>query len=352
MTKITYRVLASPFQDGSEMETADLIYPYALATRWGTAATDGGTFDPDIASRTRLLREQFKAVRIVRTEVTKLPIADLVFTYRSPIVELYVDAISSDEADNALVAPPWSCVPWHVLALMEAAVERGMAAFSRTEAERQGLPWLDLVRDPAQLAAMRDLVKDFARTGYRPAALADLVSPQAATARWNALDQFVEANGHLLVTNGPYKLRSFTPDVYTFDVIREFTYPVGIGTFDFYAYPPKALVTRVEHIGNRVLLTADVEVAVKQQRDRKTVRMPLVRDTMRGVLPIHPASRYIVVTADGKVAAAGAATRERDGRFAATLPALAPGDYTFFGAILLDDNTISPSIGRIDFRQD
>src|SRR5262249_14891282 len=136
------------------------------------------------------------------------------------------------------------------------------------------------------------------------------------------------------------------------DVIREFTYPVGIGTFDFYAYPPRALITRVEHIGKRVLLTADVEVAVKQQRDHKTVRMPLARDTMRGVLPIRAGSRYIVVTADGRLVAAGAATRERDGRFAATLPDLAPGDYTFFGAILLDDNTISPSIGRIDFRQD
>jgi hypothetical protein len=29
--------------------------------------------------------------------------------------------------------------------------------------------------------------------------------------------------------------------------IREFTYPVGLGTFDFYAYPTKAIVTRVEH---------------------------------------------------------------------------------------------------------
>ena len=38
-------------------------------------------------------------------------------------------------------------MPWHVLALMEAAVERGFAAFSQTEAARRGLPWLDLVRD-------------------------------------------------------------------------------------------------------------------------------------------------------------------------------------------------------------
>ena len=62
-------------------------------------------------------------------------------------MEVYVDAIPTDEHEDALVAPPWSSVPWHVLALMEAAVEREIAAFSQSEAKRRNLPWLDLVRD-------------------------------------------------------------------------------------------------------------------------------------------------------------------------------------------------------------
>ena len=33
--KVTYKVLASAFHDGSEMEPADFLYPYALALRWG-----------------------------------------------------------------------------------------------------------------------------------------------------------------------------------------------------------------------------------------------------------------------------------------------------------------------------
>jgi len=211
------------------------------------------------------MRDRLRGVRVIGVEESKLPIADLVFTYRSPIVEVYVDAIPTDEHEDALVAPPWSSVPWHVLALMEAAVEREIAAFSQSEAKRRNLPWLDLARDPAQRDKLRALIKEFATAGYRPAALESLVNAQAATARWQALDQFVEANNHLLVTNGPYRLRSFSPDVYTFDVIREFTYPVGLGTFDFYADPAKAFVTRVEHIGNRILVTADAEIALKQQ---------------------------------------------------------------------------------------
>jgi hypothetical protein len=285
----------------------------------------------------------------VRIEHTKLPIADLVFEYDWPIVEVFLDAVG-DEQSNALIAPPWSAVPWHVLALMDVAVERGLAAFSRAEAAQRKLPWLDLVRDPAQRDKLRALVKEFAASGYRPAALERLVTADAAKARWQALDAFAEANGHLLVTNGPYRLKSFTPEVVTLDVIREFTYPMGLGTFDFHAHPAKALITRVEHIGQRILMTAEVEVALKQQRDRKITRMPLQRDTLRNTLPINPVARYLVVAADGAVAAAGVARREPDGRFAAGLPTLKPGEYRFFGAVLADGNAVDPDIGRIEFR--
>lgn len=350
MTKVVYRVLASPFQDGSEMETADLIYPYAFAYRWGSSPA-AATFDAEVSAATSLVRDRLKGVRVIRVEESKLPIADLVFTYRSPIVEVYVDSIPTDEHEDGLVAPPWSSVPWHVLVLMEAAVEREIAAFSQSEAKRRNLPWLDLARDPAQRDKLRALIKEFAAAGYRPAALESLVSAQAATARWQALDQFVEANNHLLVTNGPYRLRSFLPDVYTLDVIREFTYPVGLGTFDFYAYPAKAFVTRVEHIGNRILVTADAEIALKQQRDRRIVRVSLKRDTLREMLPIRPVARYVLLGENGMVVAAGSASQEGDERFAVSLPPNLPvGNYTVFTAIFLDGNTINPTIGRMDFR--
>jgi hypothetical protein len=350
MTKVSYRISASEFHDGTKMDTADFIFPYALAFRWGGGTPGSATFDAEIAAATAPLREQFKGVRVERIEHTKLPIADLVFEYHWPIVEVFLDTASADQQNNALIAPPWSSVPWHVLALMEAAVERGIGAFSRTEAEQRRRPWLDLVRDPAQRDKLRALIKEFAGTGYRPTALASMVSAEAATARWQTLDAFAEANGHLLVTNGPYKLKSFTHDVVTLDVIREFTYPIGLGTFDFHAYPAKALIGRVEHIGSRVLLTADAEISVKQQRDQRVFVVPLQRDTLRGTLPIRPQSRYIVVAEDGTIAAAGSASRESDGRFAATLPTLKPGNYRFFGAILLDGNALDPSIGHIEFQ--
>ena len=87
------------------METADLIYPYAFAYRWGSSPA-AATFDAEVSATTSLMRDRLKGVRVIGVEESKLPIADLVFTYRSPIVEVYVDAIPTDEHEDALVAPP------------------------------------------------------------------------------------------------------------------------------------------------------------------------------------------------------------------------------------------------------
>src|SRR5260370_34820780 len=172
------------------------------------------------------MRDQFKGVRSAGSEQSTSQIGDRVFTYRSPILEVYLNTASADEHRNALVAPPWSTIPWHLLALMDAAVARGLAALSESEARQRNLPWLDLVRAPAQRAALRALIAEFAASGYRPAALEGLVSAEAAPARWQPLARVVDAHDHLLVTNGPYQLRRFSPEVYTVDIIREFTYPV------------------------------------------------------------------------------------------------------------------------------
>ncbi|MDI4234718.1 hypothetical protein OZ411_18095 [Bradyrhizobium sp. Arg237L] len=354
MTKVLYRLSASNFSDASVMEAADLLYPYALAFRWGAGGQNAGAHDPEIAAATRLIRERLRGLKLLRVEETSRSVADQTFTYRSPIIEIYLDNLAFDEQENALIAPPWSSVPWHVLALMEAAVERGIAAFSRGEAERRHLPWLDLVRDPAQLKTFRALIKEFAQTGYRPAALESLVGPETAKARWQLLDQFVEANGHLLVTNGPYRLKAWSPDAFVFEVVREFSYPVGLGTFNGFAYPARALITGMERAGDLVLVSADAEFAVKQQRDHRLVRAMLQPDTLRGTLqPIRPESRYVVIGQDRRVAAAGSLVRQPDNRFAALLSTtLQSGVHTLFAAIFLDGNTINPAIERIELRND
>jgi hypothetical protein len=265
---------------------------------------------------------------------------------------VYLDDLSSDGQGGATLAPPWSSIPWHVLALMEAAVERGVAAFSKSEAERHGLPWLDLVRDATQRAKLMELVKEFAATGFRPAVLEDLVSADAAKARWRALARFVEENKHLLVTNGPYRLVSATPGTITFQVIRDFTYPVGLGTYNGFAYPPHALITSIRREGDRIVMTADVEFAIKEQRSRRIGRMALKHDTLRDTMAIVPKPRYVVVGENGKVVSAGALRRGPDESFVALLPSLPRGNHSFLAALFLDGNAVNADIGRLELRSD
>jgi hypothetical protein len=351
-TKLSYRVLASPFHDGSEMDPADLLFSYAFAFRWGGGEKIGAAFDPDVAAATRSMRERLRGLHVVRIEETVFNIADVAITYRHPIVDVYLEGPpAADSMKSMPLAPPWSTVPWHVLALMEAAVERGIGAFSQAEAERRRVPWLDLVRDPEQRAKMTALVREFAQAGYRPKALESLVGPQAATARWRALETFAQTSGHLLVTNGGYRLASWSPEAYVFAVVREADYPVGLGTFDNLPNPPRALITGVEHVGRRIVIAADVEFATKEQRNWRVVRMPLKGDTLRGTFPIRRMVRYLVVDNHGKVTAAGTGKAQADGRFAIALPSsLPPGPYTLSAAIFLDGNTINPQISRYSFR--
>jgi hypothetical protein len=155
----------------------------------------------------------------------------------------------------------------------------------------------------------------------------------------------------LLVTNGPYRLKAWSPDAFIFEVVRDFTYPVGLGTFNGLTYPARALNIGIERRGDLVLVSADAEFAVKQQRDHRLVRVPLQPDTLRGTLPIRPESQYVVIGQDGRVADAGSLARQPDNRLALSLTAkLQSGVYTLFTAIFLDGNAVSPAIGRIELR--
>ena len=105
MGKIIYRVSASAFQDGTEMEPADLVYPYALAFRWGEGGPSRPTFDPHIAAATRLLRDRLAGVRVLRVDERELQIADLTFRYRSPVVEVHLNSLSADAGGERAASP-------------------------------------------------------------------------------------------------------------------------------------------------------------------------------------------------------------------------------------------------------
>jgi hypothetical protein len=344
-TKVTYEVLASPFEDGSAIGVADLLYPFAFAYRWGAATAGLGGGEPQLAKVLAALEERLVGFKYVRTDKTKHAVAEgMDVEVQTPVLEVFLRNAPWDERQAAALAPPWSTVPWHLLVLMEEAVSRGLAAFSEVEARRLGRPWLDLVRDADLIRTLRALIATFERESFRPESLKDVLTAQDAQQRWRALAAFADANGHLLVSNGPYRLKHWDRQSVVLEAVRDLTYPLGFGTFDRFVHPPRATIETVEQDANTITISASAEMLLKAGRQYRMVKEPLLRTTMRGVHSLFVVSRYLLIAADGRLLAVDKMHWGEDGRFHITLPeALGPGEYTLVFAIFLDGNAVAPS---------
>jgi len=246
-----------------------------------------------------------------------------------------------------VVAPPWSTLPWHVLVLMEEAVQRGWAAFSHAEAQRRGVEWLDLVRSDGMNQRLAALVAAFERDGYRPEHLAPLVGVDDARKRWAALGAFYKEHGHFLVTNGPYRLKRWSADSVTLEAFRDLSYPLGVGSYDAYAVPRRGFITKVERDNDRIRLFGDIELIQKHMRSYDIVRRPLQSVPADVLKRAAPECRYAVLDAEGRVVAAGQVA-VADASFLIDLSGkLPPGNLTLLAEIIVNGNAMNADIKRI-----
>lgn len=351
--KLTYGAMASPFHDGTAMTAADLLYPFSIAYRWSAQGIQAqADTDPAVADATALLRGSLKGLRFVGADPASRTIrfGDLTYARERLLVEVYIDAPAGDVETAAAIAPPWSSLPWHVIALMEEAVGRGWAAFSQAEATRLGVEWLDPVRSEPLKRRLKALVEEFARDGYVPAPLAGMVTPSDARARWMALATFHAKSGHFLVTNGPYGVKSWADGGAVLEVVRDPRYPLGVGSYDSYAIPRRAYVVKAEPGAEGLVLAVEIDTIDRVMRDYKIARLTL-RDAIaafgKGAIP---QCHYVVVDGDGGVALAGQGRFRDDGAMVVDLKGkLAPGRYTVSVALYPNGNTMDAEIRRIPY---
>ncbi|TMK81260.1 MAG: hypothetical protein E6G47_04105 [Actinobacteria bacterium] len=346
--RLTYRLVASAFHDSTRMTPADAAYAYSFAYRWS-----GRAGDPVVEAATAPLRQALVGFRLVKVDAEVRTYSDNTFTYVVPVIDVYVTGGALEAESLAALAPPWSALPWPVMVLMEEAVKRGVAAFSPGEARRRGVPWLDLARDPKTKAALAALVDTLAAQAYIPPALKRLVTADEAQTRWAALKTFYTRRGHFLVTNGPYALDKWSDREVVVTAFRDFTNPNGVGTYDRFAIPRRAFVSRLTARGDRLEIAPEIERAERFLREYRIVREPLgkpVSDEDRADVPV---CRYVIVGADGGVADAGL-SREREGaRLVVNLRGrLKPGAYTALVALALRDNWVNPEVAVAQFRVD
>jgi hypothetical protein len=349
--KLTYRVLGSAFHDGTHMSAADLIYSYMFAyRRGGRGEGDNSRIDPLVATATAVMRAQLLGVRIVGTDATSksFRVGDFEFVRELFVVEVFTSTPRVDPEQDAIVAPPWSTLPWHLLVLMEEAVDRGWAAFSQAQARRRAVDWLDLVRSEAMNNRLAVLVEGFARDGYRPEHLTGLVNAEDARKRWAALAAFYKERGHFLVTNGPYQLKRWSPDGVTLEAFRDLSYPLGVGSYDAYAVPRRGFITKVERDGDRIRLFGDIELIEKRMRSYDIVRKPLQSIAADVRKRAAPECRYVVTDGEGRVVLAGQAPLADDASFHVDLSGkLRPGNFTLAAQIIVNGNAMNAEIQRI-----
>ncbi|HEV2358773.1 MAG TPA: hypothetical protein VGZ23_14360 [bacterium] len=350
---VEYRVLASLFHDGTSMTAADVLYPFAFAYRWGVGpGGDRGAYDPAVGRDTVLVRRFLAGVKITGVQKVVRDLGgDLKLRYDVPIVRVYLGYAGADQY-TPLVAMPWSTVPWHVLALMDEAARRGVGTLSPEAAARLRVPVLDLVRSPTQRERLARIVDEFAAQGYVPEALRGMVTAGDARKRWRALAAFYREHHHFLVTNGPYRLQSWSQTGVVLGVFRDLSYPLGVGSFDKEVYPRRAFIRTIAVRGGRIEFRPDVERVFKYDRYYKMVTEALGSNTSGAYDDINAVCRYLVVRGDGQVVKAGTVAGPKSGGFSFN-PAdgLSRGDYTIVLAVFLNDNFINPDVKTVVYRK-
>ncbi|MGH8723814.1 MAG: hypothetical protein ACREU1_03065, partial [Burkholderiales bacterium] len=309
-TRIVYRVRNSAFHDGTLMSFADVVYAYALANP-----------------------EQLSGVRLLRVETETLAFGEDKLSYEVPVIEVYLDGVTASDA--ATLAPPWTTLPWHLLALFEEAARRGYLKLAD----------FDAVRDAALVRRLGDLARELEERAYVPPALISHVNAQEARARYRRLREFHAAHGHWLVTNGPYMLNRWDGTKAVLGVFRDPTYPKGIGSFNAYAVPLKAHVTRIERRAYGAEVHTEAEWLERLGRDVRIVRGSFAQrlaERLTGAgAPPAPVCRYLLVGPEGAVAAAGEVRAGADGRCRLQLK---PGGNRLVLAAVLEDNAANAPV--------
>jgi hypothetical protein len=347
--RIVYRVRNSAFHDGTTMSVADVLYAYAFAAAWGA----GDAADPGVAAATALARERLRGVRFVRVDTETLAFGEDKLKYDVPVIEVYLDHRGDDPSEAAAVAPPWTTLPWHLLALLEEGARRGQFAFSPTAAARRNVPELDAVRNVALVKRLADVARELEERAYVPPALAPHVTVTEARERYRKLREFHATHGHWLVTNGPYALHQWDGTKAVLRVFRDPSYPKGLGSFNAYVAPLKAYVTRIERRGSGAEVHTEAEWLERFGREVQVVRGSFAKKLAEKLStagePPLPVCHYMLVGPDGAVVKAGAVRAGNTGVCRLELARApgqnpAPGGYRLVVASILEGNVANAPI--------
>ena len=232
-SKVTFDLGFSKWHHGLPMDINDVLYNLYFTLDWGSEQQENDkTFDTEYTPR---------AAQTVQTLIAVKQIDD-------DTIEVYVDFWHFDEKEIADWASVWSSVPWEIMAAMEKAVTDGKVSFSRSGAVSKSVNWLSLIV-PNDAELIKQNLQEFKETGYKPRALQEFnLEDSYFDSRYETSIKWIEDNNHAVVSNGPFSLKSYSPEsrTITINAFADDSYPFGAGYWEEFEKIKFPKITQVE----------------------------------------------------------------------------------------------------------
>ena len=248
-SKVTFDYKFSNWHNGQPMDINDILHSLYFTIEWGTQIDENDrTFDTEFTPRTS---------QIIQTIIGVNPIDE-------DTIEVYVDYWHFDEGEIADWAVLWNSMPWEISAAMEKAVMDGKVSFSRSGATSKNVNWLSLIV-PTDANLIKEYLQEFKDSNYIPVSLKEnYQNSQYFQNRYDSSIKWIEANNHAVISNGPFYLKSYSPESRTITVsaFDDDTYPFKIGEWAEFEKVKLPIIKNIE-MKNIIQRGEELEIRVE-----------------------------------------------------------------------------------------
>jgi len=251
-SKVTFDFKFSNWHNGQEMDINDILYSLYFTIEWGTQTDENDrTFDTEFTPRASQIIQTIIGVNLIDEDT----------------IEVYVDYWHFDEGEIADWAVLWNSMPWEISSAMEKAVMDGKVSFSRSGATSKNVNWLSLII-PKDANLIKDYLQEFKDSDYIPVALKENYQNfEYYQNRYDSSIKWIEANNHAVISNGPFYLKSYSPESRTITVsaFNDDSYPFKIGEW---AEFEKAELPTIKNIEMKNIIQRGEEFEIKVETNK------------------------------------------------------------------------------------
>ncbi len=246
ISKVTFDFEFGNWHNGVAMDINDILHSLYFTVEWGTQTDENDkTFDTEFTPRATQSIQTIKGINQVDEDT----------------IEVFVDYWHFDEGEIADWAVLWSTVPLEITAAMEKAVIEGKTSFSRSGATSKNISWLSLII-PNDAYLIKNNLDEFAKNSHVPKAFENKdVDSAYLHNRYDASSKWIEKNNHAVISNGPFYLKSYSPESRTILVqaFSDESYPFSAGRWSNFEKPDFPII---EGVDSKDILNQDSESVI------------------------------------------------------------------------------------------